>query len=87
MREGACTSEEEALDALWVVVQLYGLGEHSDGCPVVTQPLLHLCQHPDGMHARVLGVVQRQRFVEGCFCLHHMPKLQRNTRNSLLCVE
>lgn len=53
-----CTSEEEALDAVWVVGELYGLGQHSDGRPMVSKPLLHLRQNPNGMHTRVLGIIQ-----------------------------
>ena len=34
-RESESTSEEEALDALRVAAQLYCLGQHSDGGPVV----------------------------------------------------
>ena len=74
--ESGITSEEEALDALRVGAQLNGLGEHPDGGPVVPQPLLHLCQHPDGMHPGAVGVIQRQGLAKGCFCLCHMPKLQ-----------
>lgn len=79
--ESGGTSEEETLDALRVAAQLYGLGQHPDGGPVVPQPLLHLCQHPDGMHPRALGVIQRQGLAKGCFCLCHMPKLQVSDTN------
>ena len=75
-RESESTSEEETLDALRVIAKLYGLGQHSNGSPMVPQPLLHLCQHPDRMNAWALGIIQRQCFVKGCFCLRYMPKLQ-----------
>ncbi|KAA6428039.1 MAG: hypothetical protein FRX49_02700 [Trebouxia sp. A1-2] len=39
----------------WVMVQINGFAEHSDGSPVVPKTLLHLCKYPHGMYAWAPG--------------------------------
>ncbi len=66
------TSQEEALDAFRIVVQINGFAEHSDGSPVVPETLLHLRKHPHGMYAWAPGVIQRQSLLESYLCLSYM---------------